>query len=391
MTRTPKRIRTDARVIPGILPILVLTSALWPRDAIPSAPPAPPPADVLLIHDSLPGPLPSGTVVGNNILDLLGHFNLTGTLIPIEEYKTGEVNRHRFVIVLGVDDRDPRYPANLLADIRNTSVPVFWILRHLDELLTDPQMVSKLGFRPRPGVLDGYQSVTYQGISLLKNDPLLLPLEILDAAKVQVVATAGAPGKKSQPFVVRAGSFWYCADSPFSYTVEGDRYLAFCDLLHDFFKIPHQQERKALLRIEDVSVDDDPDQLRELADYLYDRHIPFQVSFYPIFRDPATNEEIYLTDRPQFARLVRYMVSKGALIVLHGVTHQYRGRSGDDYEFWDAYSDKPVQGDSQALVEQRLRLGLEECFKNGIYPVTWETPHYMASEVDYRTIARSDG
>jgi hypothetical protein len=36
--------------------------------------------------------------------------------------------------------------------------------------------------------------------------------------------------------------------------VEGDRYLAFCDVLHDFFQIPHQTERKALLRIEDITL-----------------------------------------------------------------------------------------------------------------------------------------
>ena len=62
-----------------------------------------PPADVLIIHDSLPGSLPPGVIDGNNILDLLGHFGLKGTLISIEEYKPGDVNRYRFVIMLAVD------------------------------------------------------------------------------------------------------------------------------------------------------------------------------------------------------------------------------------------------------------------------------------------------
>jgi hypothetical protein len=74
--------------------------------------------------------------------------------------------------------------------------------------------------------------------------------------------------------------------------------------------------------------------------------------------------------------------------VMHGVTHQYHGRSGDDYEFWDDQSGKPVSGDAQAAVEQKLRVGLEECFSNGIYPVTWETPHYVASENTYRTVGK---
>src|SRR5262249_15142492 len=147
--------------------------------------------------------------------------------------------------------------------------------------------------------------------------------------------------------------------------------------LHDFFNQPHQEERKALLRLEDISVEDDIDKLREIADYLAERGVPFQIALIPIFKDPATGEEIYLSDRPQFVRTIRYMVSKGGLVVMHGVTHQYRGRSGDDFEFWDRAGNRPIQGDSPTLVDQKLRDGLAECFRNGIYPVTWETPHYM--------------
>ena len=154
------------------------------------------------------------------------------------------------------------------------------------------------------------------------------------------------------PYMVRSGSFWYCADSPFSYAEEGNRYLVFCDLLHDFFGIHHPEERKALVRIEDVSVDSDPDDLRDLADYLYGKKIPFQISLISIFKDPETKEEIYLSDRPQFVRAIHYMMSRGATIVMHGVTHQYHGRSGDDYEFWDDQSGKPASGDAQAVVEQ---------------------------------------
>jgi hypothetical protein len=44
-----------------------------------------------------------------------------------------------------------------------------------------------------------------------------------------------------------------------------DRYLAFCDLLHEIPGVPHHVERKALVRIEDVSSDDDPIELRRVA------------------------------------------------------------------------------------------------------------------------------
>src|SRR6266496_356012 len=89
----------------------------------------PPPlqADVLIVHDSLPGALPSGLVDGDNILDLLGHFGLKGTLVSLEEYKPGEISSFRFVIILGVDDRKVIYPATLLSDVRTANKPVFWV------------------------------------------------------------------------------------------------------------------------------------------------------------------------------------------------------------------------------------------------------------------------
>jgi uncharacterized protein YdaL len=367
---------------------IILGSCLWSTQADPPAPL--PPAEVLIIHDSPQGETSSGLIVANNILDLLGHFALKGKIVSFQDYKGGELSRYRFVFVLGVDDRKTQCPLVLLSDIRAASVPVFWIAKHLDEI-ADPEFAKKIGFRSGAGQqLTGFKHVLYKNKSLPKSDPTLFSIEVLDKTKVQIEATAADDAGSARPYLVRSGAFWYCADSPFAYTAEGDRYLVFCDVLHDFFRIPHQEERKALLRIEDVSIDDDTDDLRDLADYLSERHVPFQISLIPIFRDPKENTEIYLSDRPEFVRTIRYMVSKGGLVVLHGVFHQYNDqrRSGDDYEFWDDMTEKPIQGDSAELVEQRLRIGLEECFKNGIYPVTWETPHYGASTLDYQTIGR---
>jgi uncharacterized protein YdaL len=350
--------------------------------------PAKPQADVLIIHDSMPGPLPPGLIDANNILDLLGHFGLKGTAIRIEDYKPGDVDRYRFVIMLSVDQRKVDYPASLIANIRSTSNPVFWIGNHLTDLTADPQFASRIGFRPSGKTMPAeFKSVQYKGASLLKNDPHIYLVDITDQSRTQVMATAQGAGGMSVPYVLNSGDFWYCADSPFGFAEEGDRYLVFCDLLHDFFKMPHQEERKALVRLEDISVEDDPAILRKFADYLYDRKVPFQISLVPIYVNPEEKQEIYLSDRPEFVRAIRYMVSKGGSVVMHGVTHQLRGKSTDDYEFWDEFLDGPIANDSRVLVEKKLRLALDECFKNGIYPITWETPHYAASQADYKVFA----
>jgi uncharacterized protein YdaL len=355
----------------------------------PKSPP-PPPAEVLIIHDSLPGPIPSGVVDGNNMLDLLGHFGLKGQLVSLEDYRPGQINKHKFVIMLAVDSRKVTYPHSLIADVRNTSVPLFWIGRHLYDLIADAHFTGRIGFRlSGPGIPQGFKNVVYKGKTLTKNDPFLFPIEILDPPRVQVLASAQNAEGQLRPYIVRSGSFWYCADTPFGFADVGDRYLAFCDLLHDFFRMSHQEERKALVRIEDVSVEEEPENLIRVADFLSERKIQFQISLIPIYKDPENNTECYLSDRPAFVRAIHHMVAKGGMVVMHGSTHQYgTGKSGDDYEFWDEKGGRTIQGDSAALVEKKLRAGLEECFKNGIYPVSWETPHYVASAVDYQTIAK---
>ena len=38
--------------------------------------------------------------------------------------------------------------------------------------------------------------------------------------------------------------------------------------------------------------------------------------------------------------------------------------------------------------DRRVRLGLEECFRCGIHPLAWETPHYSASASNYHAFAK---
>ena len=70
----------------------------------------------------------------------------------------------------------------------------------------------------------------------------------------------------------------------------------FCDLLHDILEIQHPRSQRALVRIEDVR-EIDPNDLREIANLLSRRKIPFQVGVIPIYRKPSQGIEVRLTDR----------------------------------------------------------------------------------------------
>jgi len=359
-------------LILGLLPLTVCYPCLAQGPAAMKA---------LILYDGPSTDYSEGLISANNIANLLGHFSVGFQIQPLESYQEGSLENYGWIFFAGNVEKT-RVPKAFLNDLLSTAKTICWLNRHLDQLTQRSDFRQKFGF----SFIDyrddeGFDSVLYKGISLRKTDPDLNLVHIENRSLCRVWAQAKNDAG-IQPYILQSGNFWYVADSPFSFVEEGDRYLAFCDILHDILNIPHQSIRNALVRIEDVSIDDDPVELRRIADYLNSQRVPFQIALIPVFKDPSKGTEVYLSDRPQFLEALKYMVTRGGTVVLHGVTHQFRGTSADDFEFWDDLRDKPVSFDSVEMIRKRLELGLNECFKNGLYPLAWETPHYAASTLD---------
>lgn len=338
---------------------------------------------VLVLFDGRQDPSGEGYLNAHYIANLLGHFETQWELRHLDQYRRGDAHRYDAVFFASTVTH-PKFPAGFLEDAATTRRTFVWLGRHIGELLAGGRSeqfgFSYIDYRDD----EDFDTVIYRNIRLPKGYPDLNLVAVLDGAPVRVHAIAQNSDKVIYPYVLQRGSFWYFADSPFSFANEGDRYLVFCDLLHDILGQPHAGSRRAMVRIEDVSVDQDPKDLRAIADYLYSQGIPFQVALIPIFRDPQRGLEVHLSDRRPFVEAVRYMMARGGSIVLHGVTHQYRGASGDDFEFWNDLAEKPVPNDGQRdALERKLELAFRECFRNGIYPIAWETPHNAASPNTY--------
>jgi uncharacterized protein YdaL len=343
-------------------------------------------APVAIYYDGPQDPVSEGYVGARQIESLLGHFGLRANVLPIASYRPGQLTSCRAGFFVG-SISGTVLPAEFLADVSASRGPFCWVGRHIGSLVNTPQGKRQFGFTYVDYRDDlEFREVVYRGVTLPKGDPDLNIVSIADAASVQVLATAVNDEKVTHPYAVRRDRFWYIADSPFSYVTEGDRYLVFCDLLHDILEIQHPPQATALVRIEDVSTEIDPGDLRQAAEVLAARRIPFQIAVIPIFRNPNKGFEVYLSDRQSVVEAIHYMIARGGTPVLHGVTHQYRGASGDDYEFWDDIGNRPISRDSARLVLDRLHQGLAECFASGIFPIAFETPHYGASETDYQAM-----
>src|SRR2546425_1046417 len=318
---------------------------------------------------------------------LLGHFALSAIdVTSTAGYARGDVDRHDVLFFIG-SARPSQLPAEFLEDVWTTGKTVCWLNRGLDELARRYDPGRRFGWTYLGEEARGARTVVYRGTRLEKGDPQLSALRIVDPQRAAVLAVAEAAGA-TFPYVVRSGNWWVIADNPLAYAGPADRYLAFADILHDVLDENHPPQRSAVIRIEDVNPLTKAEQLRAIADLLSAEHVPFVVAVIPFYVEPRKDVRVALSERPEVVAALQYMVARGGAVALHGSTHQYKGETGVDFEFWDAARQGPIADDTEGGVAERIEAALAEMFRSGVYPVLWETPHYAASSLDYAVIAR---
>ena len=316
---------------------------------------------------------------------LLRHFKTKTTLIPVGYSFSYPADPDFDVIFyIGVEYRRS-LPANFIDFLFSSDKTICWINYNLQ--VVPRRILSELGIAFDTLDENSMYRIRYKNTVFPKADSVLNRVSILDSVKCLIEASAISEDHEA-PYVLRSGNFWYVADLPSNFVAEGGRHIVLADLLHDILEEDHQEKHLALVRIEDVNPISDPQSLRAIANFLSSKEIPFSVGFTPFYLNPASNEAVALSDRPELVKALRHMVSRGGTMVLHGYTHQYRNESGIDYEFWDGMSDSPIFQDSEEYVRERIENALNECFRNGLYPLVWETPHYAASQLDYSVINR---
>ncbi len=356
-----------------------------------------------------------GGLYAKEMANLLSHFSLTVTSKKVENYTAGDIENFDSTFYIGVV-YDNALKDALINDVIKSTKPVCWIGYNLWKAAWTPDMTnvnpvfeSKFGIRFNGLDNSGYNAIQYKGQTLTKSDldQTIGKIEILNSSIASASATCSNASASNVPYITHAGNLWYIADCPFVYVSMTDRYLAFVDILHDILNIQHQEQHRAVIRIEDVSPANDPARLRQVADYLYSQNTPFAISVIPEYRDPlgtynsGVAETIKMANAPEVVSAIKYMVSKGGEVVQHGYTHQYsnvanpdNGVTGDDYEFFkmsldgnrNIVYDGPLPEDSKAWAKSRVNTGKNILTKFGLNPVAWLTPHYIASPNTYRAV-----
>ncbi len=318
---------------------------------------------------------------------LLSHFQAETKTILLDHagsYHSGRLADYDLVFYLGVD---PKFsiPNNFLQDLAAFKGVISWVHFGIGQFLQQPATLN-YGFNYLGSASDStWHRVRYKSRLLLKQDPDFDKIAVTDSNRCAVLAWM-ENGKERLPYAVHSDNLWYFSDLTTAFVIEGGSYIVFADLLHDILEQNHRTNPLAMVRIEDISPLSDIVSLRRMADYLHDQQVPFSISLVPFYLDPVSNTAASLSDQPEFVKAIHYLIRKGGVVVMHGNTHQYRGESTSDYEFWDAMQNGPLFSDSREYVRERLETGLAELARNDLYPVTWETPHYGASQLDYSVI-----
>ena len=339
---------------------------------------------VLIVYEPGPSPVASGLGDARQLRQLLGHFEAEVTIEPADRYRAGTLAHYEVGFFVGYT-RVYTPPPPLMRDVYATRATFVWLNSGLVEFGRAFDLPARFGFAAEgfdtTSVFDSVQAGDHQ---FTKSEPNANVIRVTDPARCRVLATTTSSRTKATiPYALRSGSFWCFADSPFSYATESDRYLYFADALHDVLGQDHPRTLSALIRIEDTNPLTEPASLRAAADLLSARRVPFLVGVIPFYVNPATQTRVAMSEKPDYVDALHYVMEHGGTIVLHGTTHQFKGESASDYEFWDESRNRVLPMDSKEYVARKLHEGVAECVKNEVYPLVWETPHYSASTVDY--------
>lgn len=326
---------------------------------------------------------------GRQLAQLLGHFNTKTDVIGVEDYKSGLLDNYDYIFYIGFYPKNS-VPFAFLQDIYKTEKNLIWINTGFIEFSQRFNISSKYGFTvSKLDTTSSFDFVKSSNYIFTKGEKNINVIEISDVKDVEVIATAiSSREKKEVPYIVKSRNLVYIADSPFAYATSTDRYLLFADYLHEILHERHEESHTAIVRIEDVTPLDEPDKIRDIADFLSERGIPFLIGVVPFYVDPIQGLRISLSDKPDMTDALRYVESNGGTIVMHGITHQYKDITAIDYEFWDANLNLPIKEENEASLVRKIEMGLNEFAINGIHPLIWETPHYTASNLLYKTISK---
>jgi uncharacterized protein YdaL len=351
-----------------------------------------------------------GELYGIMTANLASHFG-SWTAMPVASYSLGLLKNYTAAVYIGSTYGEP-LPTAFLGDVFNSTVPVVWIYDNIWQLTGSfPSFPTVYGWNWSGFDFSAVAEVDYRSQKLKRyaaNGAGIMNYAFVNPG-VTVPANCVRSDGSTFPWAVRSRNLTYIGENPLVYISEGDRYLAFCDLLFDALAPGTPTQHRALVRLEDIDPTSDPAILMSIADWLFNNAVPFGFHIEPLYLDPLGHYNngvpvsTPLRSQPALISALKYMQSKGGTMILHGWTHQYdavanpyTGVTGDDCEFYRItqnadhslnYQGPVVEDTSPAWATSRFNAAFAELTASGLtVPNLITFPSYAASAFDYSAV-----
>ncbi|WP_368905370.1 DUF2334 domain-containing protein [Bacillus wiedmannii] len=345
--------------------------------------------------------------ITNNIQILntqLGHF--TNDITTKSLKKANEItNSSSYTHIVYIGEQKEEFPIETKQLLENFSGPVLVLGQNVEQLSNRFSFITLKADDIRVNKIE-YPSHKLK--NTLEEERLIQSFD----TNGTVLANAVSSNSKN-PLIVQHETSYYVATSHLFDWMS--HYVG--EMLFSYFgQKPTTNKVEAYLRLEDVHPAADINQLKEIAELLKEKKIPYMITVIPVYTDPNTGKTLHLKDKPELVDLLRSMQDDGAAIIMHGYTHQfYDSETGEGFEFWDVKTDQPIRqpkhekpktkddfpnieaynayvkkGEEfeEKYTTDHIEKGIQELVDAKLYPVAFEAPHYTMSQKGYEILSR---
>ncbi|RWS40209.1 DUF2334 domain-containing protein [Bacillus mycoides] len=345
--------------------------------------------------------------ITNNVQILntqLGHFTNDITVKSLNEVKEStESSPYTHIVYIGEKKEDFSIAAKQF--LENFSGPVLVLGQNVEQLSNRFSFITSDETDIRTHTIE---YPTHKLKNELQEERLMKKIEAKGTTLAYALSADG-----NHPLIVHQGTSYYVATpNLFDWM---SHYVG--EMLFSYFgQQPETTKTSAYLRLEDVHPAVDVKQLKEIAELLKEKKLPYMITVIPVYKDPNTGKTVHLKDNSELIDVLRFMQDNGGSIVMHGYTHQfYDSETGEGFEFWDVKTDQPIRQPNhekpktkddfqstedynkyvengkafeEKYTKDHIEKGIAELVGAKLYPVAFEAPHYTMSQKGYEILSQ---
>ncbi|OOZ85314.1 DUF2334 domain-containing protein [Bacillus cereus] len=356
---------------------------------------------VLILYSSSDDQITSDTQILNT---QVGHFTNNITIKNIKQL--AEItDKSSYTHVIYIGEKQEELPTETKEFLENFSGPLLVLGQNIEQL---SKRFSFITLKNEDINSDTIEYPTRKLKNTLEDERSIKNLD----TNGTILANA-LKGNTTYPLIVQQNNSYYVATSNLFDWIS---YYIGESLFSYFEQKPTTNKVEAYLRLEDVHPAADINQLKEIAELLKEKKMPYMITVIPVYTDPETSKTLHLKDKPELVDLLRSMQDDGAAIIMHGYTHQfYDSETGEGFEFWDVKTDQPIRqpkhekpktkddfpnieayntyvkkGEEfeEKYTTDHIEKGIQELVDAKLYPVAFEAPHYTMSQKGYEILSR---